>query len=91
MKHYHLIKNVMGGSEIFDDNGNQVGYSLPSVIGEGEDFFAMDGTPVGQSFGTEGGEFFAGPDGAGFLDGEFLMGQNAFLDGDPFRTGEDGD
>ena len=85
MDRFHMIRHPLGGSDIYDENGNQVGYSLPAIIGSGEDFYDMDGNPVGQSFESAfGGEWFSGPDACGFLDKEFMMGQNAWLNGDPF-------
>lgn len=85
MERFHIIRNVFGGSDVYDDSGRQVGYSLPSVLGDGEDFYDMAGNPVGQSFAeAEDGASFAGPGAAGFLDEEFMMGRNAWLDGDPF-------
>ena len=70
--------------DVYDDNGRQVGYSLPSVLGGGEDFYDMDGNPLGQSFeGAFGGMFFSGENGShGFLDEEFMMGQNIYTDRD---------
>ena len=50
MEHYHIIKSAFGGSTVYDSAGNMVGYSLPGVLGGGEDFFDMNGNPVGQSF-----------------------------------------
>ena len=84
MNQYHLIKSVFGGSDVYDDNGQKVGYSLPSVIGKGEDFYDMNGNPLGQSFeGAFGGMFFSGENGShGFLDEEFMMGQNIYTDRD---------
>ena len=89
MEHYHLIKSVLGGSDVYDDQGNQVGYSLPSVLGDGEDFFDMQGNPVGQSFDDGCGGFFTGPRGGGLMDPEILMGQNLYADGDLFGKQED--
>ena len=89
MGNYHIIKSAFGGSEVFDDSGRQVGYSLPSVLGDGEDFFDMNGTPVGQSFHEPYGtsEFIGfGNDSYGMMDQEILMGQNMYLNGDPFST-----
>ncbi len=86
MERFHIVRSVFGGSDVYDSNGNKVGYSLPSFLGDGEDFYDMSGNPVGQSFESAlGGEWFSGPEGHGFLDKEVLMGQNAYLDGDPFR------
>ncbi len=86
MERYHMIKSVFGGSEIYDDRGNQVGYSLPSILGDGEDFYDNNGNPVGQSFESAfGGEYFSGGSASGFLDDPFMMGQNLYLDGDPFN------
>ena len=87
MDRYHIIRHPLGGSDIFDENGNQVGYSLPSILGGGEDFYDMNGTPVGQSFDDEYGmSDFIGTDSTyGVLDQEIMMGRNAWLDGDPFR------
>ena len=86
MERYHIIKSVFGGSDVYDSDGNKVGYSLPSILGGGEDFYDMDGNPIGQSFdGAFGGEFFSGPESSGFLDEEFLMGQNLYTHGDPFK------
>ena len=51
----------------------------------------MEGNPVGQSFedGTGGAGFIGvGNGSAGFLDEEFMMGRNAYIEGDPF--GNDG-
>ena len=86
MERYRIIKSVFGGSNVYDSNGNQVGYSLPSILGDGEDFYDMSGNPVGQSFESVfGGEWFSGQKAHGFMDQEFMMGQNAYLDGDPFK------
>ena len=91
MAHYHIIKSAFGGSEVFDENGQQVGYSLPSVLGGGEDFFDMAGNPIGQSF-TDGFGMsdFVGFDSNsyGFMNQEFMMGQDAWLEGDPFGNNE---
>ena len=58
MKRYHLIRGVLGGSDVYDESGQQVGYSLPSILGDGEDFYDMEGNPVGQSFDSAfGGEW----------------------------------
>ena len=85
MKNYHLIRNVLGGSEVLDEYGKQVGYSLPSILGDGEDFYDMAGNPVGQSFKSiSGGEQFTGIDASGFMDDEILMGRNAWLSGTAF-------
>lgn len=82
-----MIKSIAGGSDVYDSTGKQVGYSLPGILGDGEDFYDMDGNPVGQSFESAfGGEWFSGPEAHGFMDQEFMMGQNAYLDGDPFST-----
>ena len=84
MSRYHLIKSVLGGSDVYDENGQKVGYSLPAIIGKGEDFYDMDGNPLGQSFeGAFGGMFYSGENGShGFLDGEYMMGQNIWMNGD---------
>ena len=58
MKRYHVIKSILGGSDVYDEDGKQVGYSLPGVFGDGEDFYDMEGNPVGQSFDTEYGDPF---------------------------------
>ena len=60
MKRYHLIKGVLGGSDVYDENGRQVGYSLPSILGDGEDFYDMEGNAVGMSFDDEYGGAFVG-------------------------------
>lgn len=85
MKRYRLIRNVMGGSEVYDDEGNQVGYSLPSILGGGEDFYDMNGNPAGQSFDDIYGANFIESDTYGFIDKEISMGQNVYLHGDPFK------
>lgn len=90
MERYHIIKSALGGSTVYDSAGNQVGYSLPGLLGGGEDFFDMEGNPVGQSFedGTGGASFIGvGNGSAGFLDEEFMMGRNAYIEGDPFGNG----
>ncbi len=91
MKRYHLIKGVLSGSDVYDETGKQVGYSLPSVLGDGEDFFDMEGNPVGMSFDDEyGGDFMGvGNGGYGMLDREILMGRDAWLHGDPFAKQEE--
>ena len=83
MERYHLIKSVLGGSDVYDENGQQVGYSLPAYIGKGEDFYDMNGNPLGQSFeGAFGGMFYSGENGShGFLDEEIMMGQNIWMHG----------
>ena len=89
MKRYHLIRSILGGSVVFDESGNQVGYSLPSVLGDGEDFYDMNGNPIGQSFDfVLGGELFSGTDVHGYMNDEILMGRNAWLCGDPFLAEE---
>ena len=88
MKRYQVIKNVLGGSDVFDENGQQVGYSLPGVFGDGEDFFDMSGRPVGQSFDDGYGmsDFVGvGNDSYGVMDQEIMMGRNAWMNGDPFE------
>ena len=91
MKRYHLIKGVLGGSDVYDENGRQVRYSLPSILGDGEDFYDMEGNAVGMSFDDEyGGDFVGvGNDSYGLMDQEILMGQNAWLHGDPFAKEEE--
>lgn len=92
MARYHLVRSALGGSDVFDSDGNQVGYSLPSILGDGEDFYDMDGNPVGQSFESAfGGEYFSGPGAAGFMDKELVMGRNVYLNGDPFEKEEEPD
>ena len=91
MERFRLEKSVFGGTNVYDDSGRQVGYSLPSVFGDGEDFYDMSGKPVGQTFDSAlGGEYFSGPEASGYLDQEFLMGRNAWLDGDPFQAEDPG-
>lgn len=92
MERFHLIRSVLGGSEVFDEQGNQVGYSLPSILGDGEDFFDMNGNCVGQSFESAfGGEGFSGLGNGsfGYMDEEIIMGRNAWLHGNPFEKEED--
>ena len=85
MNRFFLVRSVLGGSEVYDESGNRVGYSLPGITGDGEDFYDANGNFVGQSFEAAfGGEYFAGPGGSGFMDEEIMMGRNAWLDGDPF-------
>ena len=88
MDRFHVIKHPLGGSDVFDSNGKQVGYSLPAMIGEGEDFYDMQGNPVGMSFDDKYGmsDFMGTGNGSyGYMDLEILMGRNAWLHGDPFR------
>ena len=83
MPRYHVIKHPLGGSDVFDENGNQVGYSLPALIGEGEDFYDMDGNPVGMSFDDEFGGYYVGENGShGPMDREFMMGRHIYMHGD---------
>lgn len=92
MERFHLIRRVLGGSDVYDEQGNQVGYSLPSILGDGEDFYDMDGKPVGQSFESVfGGEGFSGMGNGsfGYMDEEIIMGRNAWLHGNPFEKEED--
>lgn len=94
MKKYHMIKGVLGGSDVYDENGHQVGYSLPSVFGDGEDFDDMQRNPVGMSFDDKYGmaDFIGTGNGSyGYMDQEILMGQNAYLHGDPFSKPEEPD
>ena len=94
MKKYHVIRSVLGGSDVYDENGNQVGYSLPSVLGGGEDFYDMQGNPVGQTFDDEYGmaDFLGvGNDAYGVMDNEIMMGRNAWMNGDPFEQPESPD
>ena len=93
-KRYHVIKNVFGGSEVYNADGQQVGYSLPSILGGGEDFYDMQGNPVGQSFDDQYGmsDFLGvGNDSYGVMDNEIMMGRNIWMEGDPFREQNDGD
>ena len=46
MKRYHLIRGVLGGSDVYDESGQQVGYSLPSILGDEEDFYDMEGNAI---------------------------------------------
>ncbi len=57
---------------------------MPSILGDGEDFYDMDGNPIGQSFESVfGGEGFTGTDGSyGFMDEEIMMGRNLYLHGE---------
>ena len=92
MDRFHVIRNPLGGSEVYDSNGKQVGYSMPALFGQGEDFFDMAGNPVGQSFDDGQGmsDFMGvGNSSYGFMDQEFLMGRDAWLEGNPFEK-EDG-
>ncbi len=83
MERYHLVKSVLGGSDVYNENGEKVGYSLPSLIGGGEDFFDMDGNPLGMSFDDEYGGYYIGDNGShGPMDREFMMGQNIYMHGD---------
>ncbi len=94
MDRFHVIKHPLGGSDIFDSDGKQVGYSLPGVFGDGEDFYDMDGNPVGQSFDDRHGmsDFLGVGNGTyGYMDQEILMGRNAWLNGNPFEKEEDPD
>ena len=91
MDRFHMIKHPLGGSDVYDENGNQVGYTLPSVFGDGEDFYAMNGEAVGQSFDDGHGraDFLGMGNGTyGYMDREFLMGRNAWLHGNPFEKEE---
>ena len=91
MDRFHVIKHPLGGSDVFDSEGKQVGYSLPAIIGEGEDFYDMQGNPVGMSFDDKCGmsDFMGTGNGSyGYLDQEILMGRNAWLHGDPFTKEE---
>ena len=93
MDQYHVIKNPFGGSDVYNANGEQVGYSMPAVFGDGEDFYDMKGNPVGQSFDDSfgGADFIGmGNNSYGYLDREIMMGRNGWMQGDPFREeGED--
>lgn len=82
MNRYHLIKGILGGSDVYDESGKQVGYSLPAITGDGEDFYDMEGNPLGMSFDDEYGGFYVGNNGStGSLDPEFLMGQHIYMHG----------
>lgn len=90
MERYRIVKSIFGGSDVYDTSGKKVGYSLPSTLGDGEDYYDMSGNPIGQSFESVfGGEWFSGTAAHGFIDQEFLMGQNAYLDKDPFEQKND--
>lgn len=94
MDRFHVIRHPLGGSDIYDSSGKQVGYSLPSVFGDGEDFYDMDDNPVGQSFDDNYGmsDFLGMGNGVyGYMDQEILMGRNAWLHGDPFEKEEESD
>ncbi len=92
MDRFHVIKHPLGGSDVFDADGKQVGYSLPSIFGDGEDFYDMNGNPAGQSFddGYGSSDFIGSGNGVyGYMDREIMMGRNAWLQGDPFGKNED--
>ena len=92
MDRFHVIKHPLGGSDVFNAEGKQVGYSLPSIFGDGEDFYDMDGNPVGQSFDDRYGtsDFLGiGNSTYGYMDQEIIMGRNAWLHGDPFGKKEE--
>ena len=94
MGRYFLIRNALGGSDVYDEKGEHVGYSLPGVLGNGEDFFDMEGKCVGQSFESAfGGEGFSGLGNGsfGFMNEEIAMGRDAWLEGDPFGREDDGE
>ena len=83
MNRYHLIKGVFGGSDVYDESGKQVGYSLPAITGDGEDFYDMEGSPLGMSFDDEYGGFYIGNNGStGSVDPELMMGQHIYMHGD---------
>lgn len=88
MKYYQVIRSGFGGSEVFDEEGRQVGYSLPEILGDSEIFYDMAGNPVGQSFNDHAGGFIftgIGNDSHGYMDREI----NTWLDGDPFGAQND--
>ena len=94
MDRYHVIRHPLGGSDIYDSDGKQVGYSLPGILGDGEDFYDMNSNAVGQSFDDGYGmsDFIGfGNDSYGVMDQEIMMGRNAWLNGDPFRQEESPD
>ena len=89
---YHVIGRALGGSDVYDSDGKLVGYATPSIIGDGEDFFDMNGKPVGQSFDDHhgGADFIGlGNDSYGYISREILMGKDAWVNGDPFGEIED--
>ena len=91
MDRFHVIKHPFGGSDIYDESGKQVGYSLPSIFADGEDFYDMEGNAVGMSFDDKYGtaDFLGTRDGSyGYLDQEILMGRNAWVNGNPFAREE---
>lgn len=79
---YHVINGEYGGS-IYDSNWNKIGYTLPSIIGKGYDYYDLNGNALGQSYELAlGGEGFTSSTGEyGFLDGEIQHTQDLFLDG----------
>ena len=92
MDRFHVIKHPLGGSDVFDSEGKQVGYSLPAAFGEGEDFYDMEGNPVGMTIDDRDGmsDFMGTGNGSyGFMDQEILMGRNAWLHGNPFEKDEE--
>ena len=91
MDRFHVIRHPLGGSDVFDSEGKQVGYSLPAAFGDGEDLYDMQGNPVGMSFDDKYGmsDFMGTGNGSyGYMDQEILMGRNAWINGNPFEKDE---
>ncbi len=42
MKRIYRVESILGGSNLYDEDGNHIGYSVPG-IGGGEDYFFTDG------------------------------------------------
>lgn len=43
-KRLYSIHSVFGGRDFYDENGQRIGYSVPSITGNGEDFVWSDGS-----------------------------------------------
>lgn len=42
-KKIYSIKSTLGGRDFYDESGQRIGYSVPSITGNGEDFVWSDG------------------------------------------------
>ena len=80
MKRIYRVESILGGSNLYDENGNHIGYSVPG-IGGGEDYFFNNGETGYTVDSVINGQDYYGSDGtrAYSVDGLF-GGQNIYGD-----------
>ena len=78
MNNYYSIPSVFGGSDYFDESGNDVAYSVKSAFG-GEDIYTSDNMTISTFESPFGGVDIAG-DINGYSAPDQICGQDIFTD-----------